>query len=204
MLLECSRCEATVDAIPVADYDHYDPEEGPPVLYSFLRCPVCSGPFIAVQEDYGEGFAADHQPGRLYPPVQRVSGTFPDPVLAAFNEAQVCLKNKAYVATAIMCRKTLEAVCSDHSVTGGTLANSLNKMRDKGLLDPRLFEWAEALRIAGNEAAHDVAVSVSVDDAKDYVEFTDALLQYVYTFRDKFKSFQDRRASGAATGSVAT
>ncbi len=49
----------------------------------------------------------------------------------------------------------------------------------------RLFEWADALRIAGNEAAHDVKVTTSKEDARDILELTNALLEYVFTFRDR-------------------
>ena len=66
-------------------------------------------------------------------------------------------------------------------------------MKTKGIIENRLFEWAEALRISGNEAAHDVQVTISPQDAKDIVDFTDALLEYVFTFRDKFNEFLERR-----------
>ena len=98
-----------------------------------------------------------------------------------------------------MCRKTLEGICSAHGITVKYLGTSLKEMKDKGIIENRLFEWAEALRISGNEAAHDVNIKISSQDAKDIVEFTDALLEYVFTFRDKFDEFKKRRSKPVGT-----
>ena len=67
-------------------------------------------------------------------------------------------------------------------------------MKERGIIEPRLFEWADALRIAGNETVHDVTVTVSKEDARDMIEFTNALLEYVFTFQDRFEQFKRRRA----------
>jgi hypothetical protein len=75
------------------------------------------------------------------------------------------------------------------------LVSSLKELKDKGVIENRLFEWADALRISGNEAAHDVTVTISPEDARDILEFTNALLEYVFTFRDKFEEFKKRRSA---------
>ena len=92
-----------------------------------------------------------------------------------------------------MCRKTLEALCVEHSIKERNLATALKKANESGLIDGRLAEWAEELRIAGNEAAHDVDKKMSGEDARDLLEFTEAILEYVFTFRDRFERFQRRR-----------
>ena len=74
-----------------------------------------------------------------------------------------------------MCRKTLEGICIEHKIKERNLANSLKKMKDQGIIESRLFEWADTLRISGNEAAHDLDVTVASDDARDIMEFTKAL-----------------------------
>jgi hypothetical protein len=91
----------------------------------------------------------------------------------------------------------LEAICHEHGVKGRNLAQSLEELKTNGVIESRLFQWAELLRIAGNEAAHDVAADISAQDAKDLIDFTDALLQYVFTFRDRFDEFVERRAAAA-------
>lgn len=54
-----------------------------------------------------------------------------------------------------------------------------------------------ALRVVGNEAAHGVKGAISQPDAKDAIEFTNAILDYVFSYRDRFEQFKKRRASSA-------
>jgi hypothetical protein len=190
MLIECKYCEATVDGKVQASYESHSRED-PPIKYSFLRCPKCSAPLIAWQENYGNGW---DEPSRMFPPQDKeVNPALPEPIRNAYREVLSCLKGKSYTATAIMCRKTLEGICSVHGIEAKNLSEGLKQMKIKGIIEDRLFEWAEALRISGNEAAHDVKITISSQDAKDIVAFTDALLEYVFTFRDKFNEFTKRR-----------
>ena len=66
-------------------------------------------------------------------------------------------------------------------------------MKDQGIIESRLFEWADTLRISGNEAAHDLDVTVASDDARDIMEFTKALLEYVFSFKDKYEQYKKRQ-----------
>jgi hypothetical protein len=50
----------------------------------------------------------------------------------------------------------------------------------------------------GNEAAHGVDVVISPEDARDTLECTEALIEYVFTYRDKFEEFKKRRAKATA------
>jgi hypothetical protein len=195
MILECKYCEAVVNAIEIDSYE-MDPDDEPgPIRFTFCRCPKCSSALLASQTDLGEGF---DEPYRMYPPQEgRLNWSIPRPIRAAYQEAHSCLKAKAHTAAAIMCRKTLEGICAEHGTTERTLVKSLERLKEAGVIETRLFEWAEALRLYGNEAAHDVAIVVSPEDAKDLVEFTAALLEYLFTFRNKFEQFKERRAGRA-------
>ncbi|MGR3310970.1 MAG: DUF4145 domain-containing protein [Candidatus Brocadiales bacterium] len=199
MLIDCKECEAVVNAKLLCDYESYEdydedlPEAGGyKVKYSFLKCPKCEMPFIAWQQDeYGFGWS---NPYRIYPPQdKRVNPSFPEPIRNAYQEALTCFKGKAFTATAIMCRKTLEGICSVHGINARNLASKLEELKDKEIIESRLFEWAEELRLSGNDAAHDVNITISHQDAKDIIEFTDALLEYVFTLRDKFDEFTKRK-----------
>lgn len=198
MLLDCSRCGALVDAIVLHSYEdnESDPNE-PPGLWTFAKCPKCTLPLVAVQVDMGGGFAED-SPSRVYPPTERQLGfAVPESIRTAFNEAATCFRAKAYTASAIMCRKALEGLCLEHGVKERTLSANLKKLKENGVIEARLFEWAEALRTLGNEAAHGVTATISLQDAKDILEFTEALSEYVFTYRDKFEKFKNRRKAKA-------
>lgn len=197
MILECKHCSVFVDATVIAQYEDEDPE-GPPGLpnatWFFCKCPLCTFPMLAVSDILDE-----ESPGRVYPPAERrqLGDAVPKNIQEAFKEAAVCFRAKAFTASAIMCRKTLEGLCDAHGAKAGNLAKSLAKLRDEGIIEARLFEWAEELRVSGNEAAHGVDSKVSRQDCEDILEFTEALAQYVFTYRDKFQQFKQRRAKSA-------
>lgn len=192
MVVECDECGVLVDAEVLKHYESWH-LSGNRYRYSFLRCPRCDSAFLTLQEvDFDETLSS---PNRLYPPQHEVvSSTLPQPIRAAFEEASTCLRAKAHTATAVMCRKTLEGICSSHNISERNLAESLKKLRDNGVIDTRLFEWADELRLFGNDAAHDVNVTISGPDARDILDFTRALVEYVFTFRERFEEFKKRRA----------
>jgi hypothetical protein len=133
-------------------------------------------------------------PQLVYPTADlRVNPNAPHDIRSAFDEACNCYRAGAFTASAIMCRKTLEGICAVHGVTERALARSLRKMHEDKLIDDRLFEWSDLMRIAGNEAAHGVALSIQQADAKDILEFTNAIMDYLFSFRDRFEEFKKRR-----------
>jgi hypothetical protein len=202
MLVECGVCEATVAAVVEGSYDRYIEGPGYAIRWSLLSCPVCVTPIVVAQDDDdaryvdGEGDRWG-RPSRLYPtaPDRQLGVAVPAPIRTAFAEARACYTEaKAYTACAIMCRKVLEGVCNSHGAATGTLASRLKQLSDSGQLDKRLFEWTTALRMVGNEAAHDVDITVSREDAGDLLDLAEAVAEYLYTFKEKFDNFQARRA----------
>jgi hypothetical protein len=198
MLVECTNCNAIVDGEVIDYYTDVDDESGMAGRYSFLKCPRCSRPFLMLQVDDGPGL---DEPRRLYPATDMVvSVAIPNSLRLAFDESRACFRTKAYTATAIMCRKILEGIADENKITARNLASALKEMKDKGIIENRLYEWADALRISGNEAAHGVNSQISLQDAKDILEFTHALLEYVYTFQEKFEQFKKRQRISKTAG----
>jgi hypothetical protein len=110
------------------------------------------------------------------------------------KEAQVCFESAAYTAAVVMVRRTLEGVCREMGSTKRTLAESLKDLQSRGLLDNRLIDWSNALRVLGNEGAHFTGRRVSREDALDAIALCEALLDYVYVLTARFQEFQERRA----------
>ena len=199
MIVECTKCEAFVETEPAGDYQYLRRGGIPSGRYVLLRCKTCDGPILVAQDNVGNMVHGDiwDPPITLFP-VQRdrASKDVPLPLGDAYDEATACFRAKAYTASAIMCRKTLEGVCDAKGVQEHSLVRSLAKLKENALIDDRLFEWADALRIAGNEAAHGVGVKVSREDARDILDFTNAILEYLFSFQEKFDKFKARRSDG--------
>jgi hypothetical protein len=200
-----ARVGATVEG---AYSEYYD---GPDCAYRYvlLKCPQCTTAILALQNDDDARYS--HHEGhdtarwgdteRLFPkPETRQLGpSVPETIRTAFGEAISCFEQaKSYTASAIMCRKVLEGICDAAKAKGKTLAAQLKDLHDKGEIDKRLYEWITELRLVGNEAAHDVTVTVSREDASDLLDFTEATAQYLYTFKNKFDGFKARRANKKA------
>jgi hypothetical protein len=117
----------------------------------------------------------------------------PPEIRAAIEEGIKCYRANAFTAAAIMCRKTLEGVCEAHDVKERSLDASLKRMLETDKIDQRLFEWSDQLRLAGNEAAHGVGVVSSAQDARDALDFTIAIIDYLFSYRDQFEKFKARR-----------
>ena len=194
MIVDCEQCQTKVSAELVAKYAR-EPENDYPDSVHLLKCPRCLNPVLLEVDDIVNDGAEYIV---LYPStIGRASASVPVAIREAFNEAVVCLRARAHTAAAIMCRKALEGVCVEHKVKSRNLVAGLKELREQGVIEGRLFEWADALRMQGNEAAHDVHVTTSPQDARDLVEFAHALLEYVFTFNEKFTAFQKRRARPA-------
>ena len=193
MILECKKCQAVVQAEELFTYDDDEIDDGFPIpgRWTLSKCPICTTPLLTVQTEHGGGWQT---PNRVYPVQEKeLNSSIPKSIREAFKEASVCFRAKAYTASAIMCRKTLEGICASHKIKERTLAGSLAKLKENGIIEARLFEWAEELRIFGNRAAHGVELKVKPQDAKDILEFTEALCEYVFTYRDKFEEFKARK-----------
>jgi hypothetical protein len=210
MLMHCDACGAVVNAEQQGSYTRWTGRDsgGPVERYLFGRCPRCLAPFLARQErESDDAFDEDvvwTELRQLYPATEAISHAYPQGIRAAFGEALSCFRAKSYTATAIMCRKAMEGLAAAHGVTERNLAAALRELAAQNVIEGRLVDWADALRLSGNEAAHDVDVTVSAEDAKDILDFTKALLEYVYTFRLRFEEFiarrQKRSADSAQTG----
>ncbi|MGA4448001.1 DUF4145 domain-containing protein [Ectopseudomonas chengduensis] len=202
MIIECSECRQYVEAQETGGYSrHFDGRE-PSCLYTLLSCTTCKSPILVRQTNIGNMAEGDKwdTPLIVFPQTDaRVNPNAPAEIRAAFEEACACYRAQAYTASAIMCRKTIEGVCAEHGVRKRNLSASLRKMKDDGLIDERLFEWSDALRTVGNEAAHGAGVSIGQPDAKDTIEFTNAILDYMFSYRDRFEQFKIRRANGASS-----
>lgn len=194
MIVDCPNCRALVEANELKHHYIHD-DNAPTVRVTFAHCPKCQAAFLGQSLEDFDDYA---KPQQIYPPLEaQLPDGVPAKVAASYVEAHKCYRAGAYTAAAVMCRKTLEGVCAEHGFRERSLAASLLAMKEKGAIESRLFEWADALRISGNEAAHGVELSTTAEDAGDILDFTNALIEYLFTFRDRFDQFKARRTRRA-------
>lgn len=194
--VNCPSCEVVVSAEVVKSYEVRDELGYERTVHFMLRCSQCSGPFLC--REYGVYVGADIEWTSesftvLYPSARSLDASVPKLSAESFDEGERCYGARSFTACAIMCRRTLEGICAHHNVQGGNLVKKLQQLKANGVIEQRLFEWADSLRTVGNEAAHDVTSTVSKEDARDLLDFTRAIVEYIFTFTESFKKFQERR-----------
>lgn len=162
-------------------------------------CVNCMRPLVMQQ--WESGWNDDLGPLEVqFPLAVDANPSWPAEVRDSYSEADACFKANAFNATAVMCRKTLEHICKELNVKG-TLNESLEKLGKDGTVDTRILEWAHGLRGMGNVGAHAGTSKVSREDARDILDFSRALIDYIFTYALKFKSFKDRQAAKKAESS---
>lgn len=193
MIIECSYCEARVDGKVLAHNEDPMDEDGlPPYRVSLLQCPTCHNSLLAGQYQVGKDIW--DLPSRLWPsPQQHISTHIPSIVSISLEEANSCFKACAYSACAVMCGRALEGICRWYKTKSPYLAKGLGELRDRGIIDARLMAWAEELQKSRNIGAHASDEKVSKQDAKDLLDFVNAICEYVFVLTHRFEAYIERK-----------
>lgn len=196
MIIECPHCESKVDCEEKGHINLDLEQTFIPTKVVLLECKVCHNPLLGLTETIQ--IDADtwgwETPSRLWPtPESDIDWNIPEIARISLIEAKICFKAKAYSACAVMCGRAIEGVCKQHDPNIKTLASGIKKLREDGVIDDRLYSWAEALRENRNLGAHATTEKVSKDDARDLLDFCGAICEYVFVLNEKFEQFKNRR-----------
>ena len=118
----------------------------------------------------------------------------PELVRKSLDEAHRCYGGKAYTACAVMCGRVLETICVEHKAKNKFLAGGLKELLEMGIIDKKIFKWGEELRRHRNIGAYANLDVITKEDAKDLIEFADAICEYVFVLATKFDEFMNRIA----------
>lgn len=197
VFFECGHCNTRVQGMEHGRYDFYLEGMDMPEERILVSCGNCKCPNLIGREFYGTLGGTDQWgEWRVHPPTARTFGPdVPKAVRRTYDEAQVNLRSGSFLSTALMCRRSIELLAKHQGAMNGDLAKKLTKLKEDGVIDVRLFEWADALRLAGNDAAHedDADYDITKEDADDLISFTEAIIDYVYIYKARFDEFRARR-----------
>ncbi|MBI2899297.1 MAG: DUF4145 domain-containing protein [Planctomycetes bacterium] len=193
MILECPVCESRVAVDVVEKASAAERDSGMPYDLWLVRCQSCQELMVAFE------CPPDDAPYRVWPATETsLHWSLPAEVKRSLDEARKCTKSQAYLACAVMCGRALEAVCLEFKTKNKALAGGLKELREKGLIDDRIFNWGEELRKHRNIAAHATTGEITKEDARDLLEFAVAICDYVFVLTKKFDEFMKRRTTDTA------
>ena len=218
-IVDCPKCKAKVAAIEhgcVRRLSRMD--RGGDIHYgnsvSLGECPKCRTILVGKSQQIGiEGYDSEYDEWadaiRVYPepPKTFASDRIPKMVSESIAEADRSLQANANVAACVMFGRALEAICRDllepAPIGGETkstsapkrpvmLGEGIRKLKDKGVIDQRLFDWSQQLHAFRNVAAHPTDITISREDADDLRSFVYAIIEYIYDLTDRYNEFQER------------
>lgn len=203
----CPKCNILVEAKVIAEgYGGFRSNAINPIdevdteyhgdHYFVCLCRRCDQPFLIRQSLYGipGEFESITDESVLYPTESNlIQEALPKSVKTAYDQAARSLKASLFEPCVLMCRKCLEAVCKTLGAQGRDLSKRLVSLSEAGHIDSRLLSWAHEIRLVGNEAAHEMEIPVTKEDARDILDFTEAILIYVFSLTKRFESLKVRR-----------
>lgn len=196
MIIECPYCESLVDGRLIGEHESYNIEDPYPFKVVLLECPKCKESLVGCQELIQTGPDEESwiNGQRLWPePPNFSSWVIPGIIRESLIEAEKCFKAKAYIACAVMCGRALEGVCKSHKTSSKTIASGLKELVDRKIIDDRLYRWGEALREQRNLGAHATEMNITKEDARDILDFANAICNYIFVLTDKFEKYLKRQ-----------
>jgi hypothetical protein len=217
-IIDCPSCKAKVAAAERGRAQQEgQSDEGEPYGERLMvgECPSCYS--LLAGESHKVNFAgwdADEDRWsdivRIYPkpPKTFLSNRIPASVRNSIAEAEKSMQANANIASCAMLGRALEGVCRDlleqpaPPAPPGTpkpppkrpvmLGEGIRQLKDKGLIDDRLYDWSQQLHAFRNLAAHATDESISRDDAEDLQSFVYAIIEYIYDLTDRYMEFNER------------
>lgn len=163
--------------------------------YAIYICPVCNESTIKKYHTNSEEYDTDGSPfvdeKVLYPRIEVNMSYLPDNIQKSY-EAALKVKHIDNAIAALSLRRTLEMVCKNKGITDGDLYKKLKQLSVKGFLPPILDEMASILRDVGNAAAHADDIHFNDNMVDSLLEFTETILDYIYTLPKKLKRLQNQ------------
>lgn len=220
-IIDCHICKAKVAALEAgrAERSGWIEEAGEPYGVKLLvgNCPSCSSLLVGETTQIGfENYDSEEDRWsdvvRVFPKPPKAFSSYriPRVVTDSLLEADRSLQANANIAACVMFGRALEALCRDvlieqkksdsipeQSVKPKAgkklmLGEGIKQLRDKGIIDSRLYDWSQQLQAFRNLAAHPEDIQISRDDAEDLQIFVYAIVEYIYDLADRYNEFKER------------
>ena len=123
----------------------------------------------------------------------------PELIAQDFKEAQDNLRRGNWTSAGVMFRKVLQRATTslaqqEPEFTKLTLAKRVAQLADNLLITPGMRDWAEIIRLDGNEAAHEEDEPFTEVSATQLKDFTELFLIYAFTLPERVRRAREEAA----------
>ena len=195
IVVDCPHCTVRVTATANTTITNADHE-----TFFLVECPSCHSPLFGYasicQNEWGNWVLDTAE--RLWPTpsLAELGPSIPEAARRDIKDAQKCISHGIFSAAAVLCGRALERLIKE-KVGGHMIGKGLGELKAAGIIDQRLFDWAEALRKERNIGAHASEEDTTKENAQDILDFTVAIFDYVYTLSDKYEKYIARKSASA-------
>jgi hypothetical protein len=145
-------------------------------IWRMYNCERCGGAVIAGSNNRNHSRGVDE----IYPNVPTVNDTLPERVKSYLQQAMD--STNAPSGSVMLCASAVDALLKDKGYKEGSLYKRIDQAKDAGLITPGMATWAHQVRLDANDERHvDEAMAMpSIENAKQCIEFVNALTELVY------------------------
>ena len=160
----------------------------------------------ALQRQAAQRRAQARQRVHPAPPVEAAPKHTPKPIADDFKEGLRCLRRGDFNAAGMMFRKTLQRATTALAQTAGMtpfkaktpLQHRIDVLAKDGHLTDSMRDLAVAIKLDGNEAAHEEDQEFDKDAATQTEEFTELFLLYAFTLPERVKHASQPKTAAPA------
>lgn len=151
-------------------------------MWKVYKCARCGGVVTA----YSNTFST--QVIEIYPTIESVNDILPLKVKTYLQQA--IDSTFAPAGSVMLCASAVDAMLKEKSLTEGSLYTRINKAAKDGLLTAEMSTWAHEVRLDANDQRHsdEEAEMPTVENAKQAIEFTKTLAEFLFVLPSKVKS----------------
>ncbi|HCY75596.1 MAG TPA: hypothetical protein DHV28_06710 [Ignavibacteriales bacterium] len=121
----------------------------------------------------------------IYPRTETVNDILPLKVKAYLQQAIDSVFAPA--GSVMLCASAVDAMLKEKGFKDGSLFTRINKAVEAGLMTEGMATWAHQVRLDANDQRHsdEEAILPTVDDAKQSIEFTQTLSEFLFVLPSK-------------------
>ncbi len=162
-------------------------------MIAAARCTACNGYILAILKTVRVTSQSSkyvyecHYP--LGAPDDSIADGIPESIAGDFKEALRCHWVKAWKATVLMCRRSLQVSCDLEGAVGNDLFNQIDDLEQKQRITETLKKMAHRIRLLGKKGAHgdysDIDDTITPKDAEDAITFVRHYFEHIYVLPKK-------------------